>query len=269
MKDVYLEKKDYTYLKWSKIRSSSGTAGSFLKATESIKGIKKYYKLSNYNSVQGIVGHECINEIIAGRLMEILGIHHLEYRLRYGTVLIDKKPYDAYFCESDSFRKQNERTLSLETYYEIMKKQNESPMEFVLRNHWDIQIYQMILVDFLILNRDRHGANIELIRDAHGNVRLAPLFDQGLSLLFNCHSEQEISDFDIMKDRPVQSFLGTTSVKKNLEFIKKKGIVTGLKQSDKQIIFAGLENVISKIHRDKIWQMIWERWRYYEGMFNL
>ena len=36
---VILEKQDLTYLKWSHIRSSSGTAGSFLKSESIIDGV--------------------------------------------------------------------------------------------------------------------------------------------------------------------------------------------------------------------------------------
>ena len=57
------EKQDLTYLSWSKIRNSSGTAGSFLKAYSELSGEKVYYKLSDYDSFRGIVGHECINEM--------------------------------------------------------------------------------------------------------------------------------------------------------------------------------------------------------------
>lgn len=49
-------KQDMTFLSWSKIRNSSGTAGSFLKAYSELEGRKVYYKLSNYDSVRGVVG---------------------------------------------------------------------------------------------------------------------------------------------------------------------------------------------------------------------
>ena len=41
--EVILERKDLTYLKWSHIRNSSGTAGTFLKSESEIGGVKKYY----------------------------------------------------------------------------------------------------------------------------------------------------------------------------------------------------------------------------------
>ena len=56
------EKQDLTYLSWAKVRNSSGTAGSFLKAYSELDGEKTYYKLSDYDSFKGVVGHERVNE---------------------------------------------------------------------------------------------------------------------------------------------------------------------------------------------------------------
>lgn len=63
------EKKDLTHLNWSLTRQSSGTAGSYLKSYEVTDGTKYYYKMSNYDSVHGIVGHESINEMIVQKQM--------------------------------------------------------------------------------------------------------------------------------------------------------------------------------------------------------
>ena len=71
---VWREKQDLTYLRWSHMRNSSGTVGTFLKAESSLSGEKIYYKLSNFDPVRGVVGHECVNEIIVDRLLTILGV---------------------------------------------------------------------------------------------------------------------------------------------------------------------------------------------------
>lgn len=66
-----LEPLDLTYLTWSLSRSSTGTGGSFLKAYEEIDGQKFYYKMSNYDSVRGVFGHESVNEIVAQNIATI------------------------------------------------------------------------------------------------------------------------------------------------------------------------------------------------------
>jgi hypothetical protein len=88
MSQILKEKQDMTYLSWSKIRHSSGTAGSFLKSYSELGGRKTYYKLSNFDSVRGVIGHECVNEIIVDRLLDILGIEHLHYQLIHADILI-------------------------------------------------------------------------------------------------------------------------------------------------------------------------------------
>ena len=60
----------------------------------------------------------------------------------------------------------------------------------------------MLTIDYLILNRDRHGANIEILQNPKKHtIRPAPLFDHGLSLVFSCRTESELKKFDVMGDK--------------------------------------------------------------------
>ena len=106
---------DLTYLSWSKIRNSSGTAGSFLKSQEDTPQGKIYYKLSDYNAAQGVTGHESVNEIIADRFLSILDIPHLEYQLIHADILVDGKPIRTWLCASYNFRQRGERKSPLMT----------------------------------------------------------------------------------------------------------------------------------------------------------
>lgn len=203
---------DYRYLKWSKVRHSSGTAGSFLKSYELVHGKKRYYKLSDYDSYKGIVGHECINELIVDRLLTAYGIEHLSYDLIHALITIDGHEYETYMCGSDDYKMPGDSKLSLDVFYQMEKYPNENPMEFCIRYGWDDYIYKMLFIDYLVLNRDRHGANIEIIRSRNNRkVLIAPLFDHGLSLAFSAHSDAELDDFDVNEDRKVQCFVGTGS----------------------------------------------------------
>ena len=170
MNRIIREKQDMTYLSWSKIRNSSGTAGSFLKAYSVLGGKKIYYKLSNFDKVNGVIGHECVNEIIVDRLLDILEIPHLRYQLIHADVLIDGKTHEVYLCASEDFKQRGESKLALDTYWEVEHAENESILDFCIRNGWEEYIYQMLVVDFLILNRDRHGANIEVLRNSRKKI---------------------------------------------------------------------------------------------------
>ena len=102
------EKQDLTYLSWSVYRNSSGTAGSFLKAYSELGGTKTYYKLSNFDKARGVIGHECVNELIVDRLLTILGIPHLSYQLIHADVSVDGRthPYGVgRLCLSDADRR--------------------------------------------------------------------------------------------------------------------------------------------------------------------
>ena len=88
---IIKEKQDLTKLQWSKIRNSSGTAGSFLKAYRKIGNKKVYYELSQYDNIKGVVGIESVNEIIVDGLLNILGVEHLHDQLIHADIKVDEK----------------------------------------------------------------------------------------------------------------------------------------------------------------------------------
>lgn len=269
---VIIEKQDLTYLKWSHGRNSSGTAGIFLKSQSTISGEKIYYKLSLYDSEKGIIGHECVNEIIADRLLTLLDVEHLEYQLIHADIEVDGKVHETWLCASKDFKQKGESKSALDHYYQINRQPDETRYDFCVNQGWKSYVDVMLVVDYLILNRDRHGANIEVLRNSRKRtLRIAPLFDHGLSLLFSCHSDDDIEKFDVLDDKVCQNFIGGRSVFDNLNFIKDKKNVfqARLKPEDKAFLLADLSNVLSEKHLEKIWDMIWARWCEYEKLCNL
>lgn len=263
------EKQDLTYLKWSHIRSSSGTAGTFLKSESTLHGAKIYYKLSNFDPVKGVVGHECVNEIIVDRLLTILGVEHLSYELINADIEIEGNIYSTYLCAAEDFKKRGESKIALDDYYRTNAQKGESHYDFCVREGWKDYIDRMIAVDYLILNRDRHGANIEVVRNSRAHtLRIAPLFDHGLSLLYSCMSDNDGEQFDIMQDKRCQNFIGGYSCYENLQLIKDKTKIfeNKLQESDRDIIFEGMDNILSDIFINKIWNMIYERYKIYENL---
>ena len=269
MEQVIHELRDMTYLSWAKVRNSSGTAGSFLKAYEEPPHGKIYYKLSNYDAWHGIVGHECVNEIIVDRLLTILGIDHLSYQLIHARILIDQKEHETWLCASENFKQRGESKIALDAYYQAERLQDESPLDFCLRSGWGKTIYEMLVVDYLILNRDRHGANMEVLRNPRQRtVRLAPLFDHGLSLLSRCESEEAMMREDVMADKPVQCFVGSRSAWENLKLIPagEQPRLNPLAASDRDRLLDGLSDALNSAWLDRIWEMIWRRWQAYENL---
>ncbi len=271
VEQIIRELQDMTYLSWAKARNSSGTAGSFLKAYDEDTGGKTYYKLSNYDAWAGIIGHECINEIIVDRLLSVLGIEHLSYQLIHARVLIDQREHETWLCASRDFKQRGESKIALDAFYQAERFPGESPMDFCIRFGWEKAIYEMLVVDYLILNRDRHGANMEVLRNPRQKtLRLAPLFDHGLSLLSRCESTEAMLCEDVMADKPVQCFVGSRSARDNLRLIPRCHFpaLHPLAESDRPILLGGLSDAMDPLWLNRIWEMIWKRWQAYESLRN-
>ena len=269
MAQIIHELQDMTYLSWAKSRNSSGTAGSFLKAYEEGSEGKIYYKLSNYDAWRGIIGHECVNEIIVDRLLSILGIEHLSYQLIHARILIDQQEHETWLCASKDFKHRGESKIALDASSQADRFPDESPLAFCIRSGWENTIWEMLVVDYLILNRDRHGANMEVLRNPRTKtVRLAPLFDHGLSLLSRCETAEAMLREDLMTDKPVQCFVGSRSAWENLKLIprEKRPALKPLKEKDRDILLEGLSEALDSRWLERIWEMIWRRWQAYESI---
>lgn len=202
------------------------------------------------------------------RLLTLLKIPHLSYQLIYAKIIIDGKEYITWLCRSEDFKKTGDSKIALDAYYQMERIHGESPLEFCIRQGWAEYIYQMLIIDFLILNRDRHGANMEVFRDrSHKTVRLAPLFDHGLSLYFSAHEEKQLVSADSLSDKRVQCFVGSHSAAENLLLIpdEYRRLPGGLTKESRAYLFADLEDALPGPWRDAIWEMLWKRWEYYEN----
>ena len=101
-------------MSWSVNRNSLGIGGSFLKAYSELGGTKTYYKPSNFDKTRGIIGHECVNELIVDRLLTILGIPHLPYQLIHADVSVDGRTHEVYLCASEDFKAKSESKTALD-----------------------------------------------------------------------------------------------------------------------------------------------------------
>lgn len=260
---------DLTHLSWSDARHASALTGTLLKTYDDEGGRRIYYKLSDYRAGTGIVGHECVNEVVASRLLEILQIPHVSYRLVHALVRINEGVHETWLNAFDDFRRHGESKVALDTHVELNRHEGETPLVYCIRQGWQERIWQMFAFDYLILNRDRHGANIEVIVDRNiGAMRLAPLFDHGFSLLFRCRTNAEVAAFDVSADLPVQSYLSTHSAERNLSLIATGALncMDTLHEDDREAIFDGLEEATTPIWRDTVWSMVWKRWRRLERL---
>lgn len=268
---IWHDIQDMTYLEWTLIRRSSGTAGSFLKAREKIGDKEYYYKLSNYDTVHGIYGHECVNEILVDRLLSVLDIPHLHYELIHAKVKVNGQLYTTYLCRSQDFKERGDLKTALDVFYDMEALPGESPMAFCERKGFSESIYHMLLIDFLVLNRDRHGANIEVLKNTgKRSVRMAPLFDHGLSLVFHCRNDEELDGIDPYEDKPIQCFVGGYSSFENLQLIP-RDYLPQLPVFDVQMydeLYEGMDQIMSQKWIATTWHFLQVRAKIYEDFRN-
>ena len=271
--DIQSSLQDLTNLDWSESATSSATGGSYLKARRGEGVAATYYKLSCYDEVNGVYGHECVNELIASRLMDVLCIEHVPYRLVHARITIDGESFETWLSESDSFRKQGQSKIALARFYGLNRLPGEGRLEFCQRFGWSTAVQKAMLVDYLIANRDRHGANLEVLKERSGNVRLAPLFDSGLSLCFSSFNSSQLADVKPTGDVVANNFLGTRSLEQNLlRFVPPDLGIARLTEAHERTLFQGLETALDSAIQGVsgqefaqfLWRMIWERWCRYE-----
>lgn len=91
----------------------------FLKAYEKADDIKYYYKMSNYDSIRGIYGHEAVNEIVAQNIANILDIHVLQYEPVKCLISVNNKNYITLITRSRDFKNTEESKITLEIFYDL------------------------------------------------------------------------------------------------------------------------------------------------------
>jgi len=243
---------------WSKTAGSLASDGVYMKSEMIIDGKNHYLKLSRYDSYRGVYGHESVNELIASRLGELLGFDVPKGELRRGLVQIDGKVHDAYVFVAQNYKEKGSRVAFEDFYVDNRLSGSESPLDFCLRFGWAENIFKMFIFDYLIINRDRHGANMEVMKN--GEKKLSPYFDNGLSFACSCTDESELDAFNSEEDRPVNNFIGEKRLSENLSKINKKVEFNELRESDRDILFSGLSGVLTERYLTVIWEIIWRRW---------
>ncbi len=151
---------------------------------------------------------EALNEVIASRIADRLGIEHVEYSVMW--------EHDRLLSVCEDFITSETELVSA---YHVMKSRkksnNVSEYEFYIDcgeqlGITDIrqQTEKMLVLDFLIGNSDRHYNNFGLIRNAVTLewMGVAPIFDCGTSLWFNTHE---------MLIKPAETTLPSKPFKKN------------------------------------------------------
>lgn len=134
------------------------------------------------------------NEVLASEICKRLSFKHVEYTLDiYKDLVVSKCPcfinkntelITAYQIRNNMIRHDN--TKDYEDYIEILEKYDIKDARIKLEN--------MYILDYLIMNEDRHLNNFGIIRDVNTLewLDVAPIFDNGQSLNISDYDDEEM-----------------------------------------------------------------------------
>ena len=189
----------------------SGDINYYSPDSTSNGNLKKRWKIINGEKYLLKAGtkpnqYEIFNEIIASAIMELLNIDHVSYSL----IIDDGHIY----CGSKNFISYNEDFVTAYQLRCSKKQQNDVSLynhllsiyeSLNIPNHQE-KIDQMLFIDFLIGNVDRHLNNFGVIRDAKTLefIRATPIYDSGSSLGYDL-TDEELSNALYLDWKPFQS----------------------------------------------------------------
>lgn len=243
--------KDYRFLQWNYSSSSSG--GTYLKSEYVLGSKKYYYKLSDFRMGR-FTGCETAIEVIASRLGECLGFPVLKYTGDLAVINIDDKKYTTYVAKSLNYVRKGCAVIPLITdYLTNRQSQYETPLDYCRRIGLQEYLDYVFLFDYLIMNVDRHGHNIELIYDNNGNITPSPIFDNGRALTYEYGSNTEfMKNWDYKSKVSANNFVGSIYLDNNLKNVSRQYKLPRLNDDVYKKIFYGMGRVISKEHQEII-----------------
>ena len=134
------------------------------------------------------------NEVLASEICECLGFDHVEYTLdTYKDMVVSKCPCfitkDTELITCNQIRNDMKKHNSIEGYEQYIKKLESEGIKDARE-----KIENMYILDFLIMNEDRHINNFGIIRDVNTLkwLDIAPIFDNGQSLNIEYYDEEEM-----------------------------------------------------------------------------
>ncbi len=171
------------------------------------------------------------NEALASEICKRLGFNHVEYTIdTYKDIVVSKCPCfitkDTELITCYQIKNDMKKHDSLEDYEEYIKKLEDNGIENARE-----KMENMYILDFLIMNEDRHLNNFGIIRDVNTLkwLDVAPIFDNGQSLNIEYYDEDEVhisgSGRLFYEVKPFDEIIKVVKNPKRIEISKLDGIV--------------------------------------------
>ena len=188
--EASLSKNSNTIISKNGLKTPNNTTDGMLKKAWIIEDKTRYLLKGGYKNEL----LQPFNEVLASEICDRLGFNHVTYTLdMYKDMVVSKCPCfinkDTELVTCYQIEKGITRHNSVEDYEEYIK---------ILENHnikdARIKMEDMYILDFLIMNEDRHLNNFGIIRDVNTLkwLDVAPIFDNGQSLNIEYYDEEEM-----------------------------------------------------------------------------
>lgn len=262
---------DYRNLKWSNSSKSRSTGGMLLKSRYvDDANIKHYCKLSSFNSSCGVYGTEAIIEVLVSNLLDILNIPHVKYTPISTEVCIAGKIYNTVLCDSVSYNKKNFSECTIETFMQLQGLMGGDTLDRAMDYFGREWVETVVFVDYLILNRDRHGANINIVNDLDFGLQIpVPLFDHGCSLYSPLQwDKSSIDTYNNLADMPVNNYLGSMLLQSNLVNVSVDINRYKLTEKDYPRFTKGLRECVPEWYLLASFRLVMDRLEYAKELLN-
>lgn len=179
-----------TIKKESSLKTPNNTTDGMLKKAWIIENNMRYLLKGGYkNEIL-----QPFNEALASQICKRLGFTHVEYTLDiYKNSIVSKCPCfinkDTELITAYQIMDNMERHNNEDDYYNYVKILEENGIKDVRE-----KLENMYILDFLIMNEDRHLNNFGIIRDVNTLewLDVAPIFDNGMALNVDYYNENEV-----------------------------------------------------------------------------
>ena len=176
--------------KESSLKTPNNTTDGMLKKAWIIENGVRYLLKGGYkNEIL-----QPFNEVLASMICDRLGFNHVPYTIdTYKDMVVSKCPcfinrdtelITAYQVRNNMIR--NDNIKDYEDYIKVLEEHGISDARIKLEN--------MYILDFLIMNEDRHLNNFGIVRDVNTLkwLDVAPIFDNGMALNIEYYDEEEV-----------------------------------------------------------------------------
>lgn len=172
----------------SSLKTPNNTTDGMLRKAWIIENGTRYLLKSGYKNET----LQPFNEALASEICKRLGFNHVEYKIDiYKDMVVSKCPCfitkEMEFITCYQIINNMKKYNNIQDYEDYIKVLEENGIKDAR-----IKMENMYILDFLILNEDRHLNNFGVIRDVNTLkwLDVAPIFDNGMSLRINPYTDE-------------------------------------------------------------------------------